>query len=375
MYAFFETGNLIATDHDGKSLWQRMLNEDYGAVESNIGLAASPILVNDVLVILVDHEGPSYLLGVDVKTGETRWKTDRTSRTSYSSPALVPIGGATQIVVSSAGSIDGFDPKTGEMLWTYEEGIGGNRASTPLAIGDGLFAIGASPGMHNEREAEAKKTNFVMQVESVDGKYVPKILWKTEEAMTSHCSPIAYGGYAYWVNRAGVVYCFDLKTGKTLYAKRANGVCWATPVGVGDRVYFFSKDGMTTVLQSGPEHHVLAENMLWDPEKVGRDSMSRDRSSGEHQGHGGEAAAGSATSSVTRTKSVSEATTGDDKKPSDAEAKKPVDSQPSESAENTPTERRRGRRDSAEGSGGRGVRGNGEGGGRPPMTEKEREEN
>lgn len=286
VYAFFETGNVVATDHEGKIAWQRNLTEDYGPFESNIGLASSPLLVNDVLVILVDHEGPSYLLGLDAKSGETRWKTERTSRTSYSSPAVVPVAGTLQIVCSSAGSIDGYDPNTGAMLWTYDEGIGGNRASTPLAIGDGLFAIGASPGMHNEREEEAKKTNFVMHVDLVEGKSVPKIVWRTEEAMPSHCSPYAYAGHAYWVNRSGVIFCYDLKTGQNCYAKRANGVCWATPVGIGDRVYFFSKDGMTTVLKTGPEHIVLAENMLWDPEKAGRDSMARDRSAAGHQGHG-----------------------------------------------------------------------------------------
>lgn len=287
VYAFFETGNVVATDHLGKRIWSRSLTEDYGAFESTIGLASSPALVHDVLVILIDHEGPSYLLGLDAKSGQTRWKTDRTSRTSYASPAVVPVAGRPQIVCSSSGSVDGYDPETGEQLWTFEDNVGGNRAGAPLAIADGLFAVGASPGMHSEREEQAKKTNFVMQVEFIDGKFAPKIVWRTEDAMPAFNSPMVHDGYAYWVNRSGVVYCYDVKTGRNHYTKRTNGVCWATPVGLGNRIYLFSKDGMTTVLASGPEYQVLAENMLWDPDKVGRDSIGRNRDSNTHQQQSG----------------------------------------------------------------------------------------
>lgn len=364
-YAFFETGNVVATDHSGKLLWQRVLTEDYGAFESTIGLASSPILVNDILVILIDHEGPSYLLALDSATGETRWKTDRTSRTSYTSPSLVPISGTQQIVCSSSGSVDGYDPKTGEILWTYEENVGGNSTGVPLAIRDGMFAVGASPGMHNEREELAKKTNFVMRVEFVDGKYVPKVVWRTEDAMPSFNSPLVHGECAYWVNRAGVVYCYDAATGKSLYTKRTNGVCWATPVGLGNRVYLFGKDGMTTVLAVGPEHQVLAENMLWDPEKAGRDAMSRDRSgTGGHQGHGGPPAAKS--EPAPGGKSQADAPSGGrPKSDGPTNGKEPATGKPIRPAATDAVQS-----ESPAARGGR-PSGDGTGSGRPAMTEKE----
>ena len=354
VYTFFETGNVLALDHLGKQVWQRDLTADYGSFESTIGLASSPILVNEVLAILVDHEGPSYLIGLDAQTGETRWKTDRASRTSYSSPAVVSIAGKPQIVCSSSGSIDGYDPTTGELIWTYEENVGGNRAGAPLAIGEGMFTVGASPGMHNEREEQAKKTNFVMRIEIVDGQYVPKVVWRTEEAMPAFNSPVVHNGFAYWVNRAGVVYCYDAVTGKNHYTKRTNGVCWATPVGLGDRVYLFGKDGMTTVLASGPEFRVVAENMLWDPEKAGRDAMSRERPASNHQGHT-DASAKAPDASSQPNQPVAEGglparpakgSTNSDVTPTDASPTAPASAGPGQPAA----------------------------GGRPPMTEKEQEE-
>lgn len=280
VYAFFETGNVVALSHEGNVLWERILTEEFGPFESTIGLASSMLLTSDAIVLLIDHEGPSYLLSIDKETGKDLWKTDRDSRVSYASPSLVPVGDTQHIVCSSAGSVDGYDPSTGELLWSYAENIGGNRSATPLAIGDGRFVIAASPGMHNENEAEARKSNGVMTIRKDGDRFVAEVAWRTEEAMPAFNSPLVHQGLAYWVNRAGIVFCFDAMTGEKHYAKRIQQGCWATPVGVGDRIYIFGKDGLTTVLKSGPDFEILAENQLWDPEQVGAEWLARQRASG-----------------------------------------------------------------------------------------------
>ena len=87
-----------------------------------------------------------------------------------------------------------------------------------------------------------------------------------------------HGGHAYWINRTGVVFCIDVKTGEQKYAERVKqSLCatplrdpfarplWATPLGIGDRLHLFGKDGLTTVLKPGPSFEILRENTLWDP--------------------------------------------------------------------------------------------------------------
>lgn len=321
VYTFFETGNLLAFSHEGGLLWERKLTEDFGPFESTIGLASSPLLINDELVILIDHEGPSYLLAVDKLTGKTRWKTDRDSRVSYASPARVPVGKETHIVCSSAGSVDGYDPDSGRLLWSHSEEIGGNRSATPLPLGDGRFVIAASPGMHNENESEARRSNGVMTIKKSDDGFSAAIKWRTEEAMPAFNTPTVHHGFAYWVNRAGVVFCFDAETGVKQYAQRIKQGCWATPVGVGDRVYFFGKDGLTTVLKSGPEFEVLAENQLWDPEQSGVEWLARQRASGGksvgHREH--DSAEHKPADDVSKGKATAKSTESGNPRPSDAE--------------------------------------------------------
>jgi outer membrane protein assembly factor BamB len=268
VYAYFESGDVVALSLDGKLLWHRSLSKEFGKFQNKFGLSASPVQTADSVIVLVDDEGPSYLIALDKATGNSRWKTDRKSRTSWSSPAIVPANGKSQVVVSSAGSVDGYDPATGELLWSIDD-VGGNTAATPLPFAEGRFLVGASPGREGGQRAElATKSNLAIAIDEVDGKPAPRVLWTAEKAMPSFGSPMVHKGYAYWVNRTGAVYCFDASTGELKYNERTKQSVWATPIGIGDRVYLFGKEGTTTVLAAGPEFKVLAENQLWDPAAV-----------------------------------------------------------------------------------------------------------
>jgi outer membrane protein assembly factor BamB len=266
IYAYFESGDVIALTLDGKPRWSRSLTKDYGPPQNEFGLAASPVQTADRIMVLVDDVGPSYLLALDKATGDVVWKTDRASRKSWASPALIPFGETVQIVVSSAGSVTGYDPQTGRPLWEFGE-VGGNTGTTPVAAGDGVFLISASPGREGDFAEEAKKSNGLMSVQKIGDEWVPRFVWTNPAASPSWGSPIVHQGLAYWVNRVGVVYCLDVTTGQIAYTERVKQGCWATPVGIGDQIYIFGKDGLTTVLASGEEFRVLAENVLWSADQ------------------------------------------------------------------------------------------------------------
>jgi outer membrane protein assembly factor BamB len=274
VYAFFESGDVVGLSIDGKQLWQRSLSSEFGKFKNKFGLAASPVQTDEAVIILVDDEGPSYIIALDKQSGKTLWKTDRASRTSWSSPSLVTVGGKQQVVCSSAGSVDGYDPASGALLWTISN-VGGNTAATPMPFADARFLVGASPGRDGGERAElATKSNIAVTIDLVDGKPSPRTLWTAQKAMPSFGSPMVHAGHAYWVNRAGAVYCFDVATGDLRYNERTKQSVWATPIGIGDRVYLFGKEGTTTVLAAGSEFKVLAENQLWDPAAVKPDEAA-----------------------------------------------------------------------------------------------------
>ncbi|MFI4875780.1 MAG: PQQ-binding-like beta-propeller repeat protein [Blastopirellula sp. JB062] len=267
VYAFFESGDVVLLTHAGEEVWRRSLSKDYGQFENEYGLGASPVLIDGKLVLLIDHPGPSYLIAIDAATGKTAWKTDRESRGSWSSPMLLKVGEETQVLCSSGGTIDAYAPQNGELLWA-EQGIGGNRICSPFVFADGTFLVGSQTSREFKDEDSVKRSNLAMQVRREGKAWKTEVLWRNEKMTPGMASPVAFGGHAYWVNRSGAVMCLDAETGEERYTERLQQSCWATPLGIGDRLYLFGKDGLTSVISLGSKFKLLAENQLWDPDAV-----------------------------------------------------------------------------------------------------------
>src|SRR5689334_5850020 len=104
------TGILKGFDFNGKELWARDIQKDYGPFGLNWGYASSPLLLDDSLIIQVLHgmktDAPSYLLKIDKNTGKTLWRVERSTDAvreapdSYTTPGLLRYGKNTEIVIT-----------------------------------------------------------------------------------------------------------------------------------------------------------------------------------------------------------------------------------------------------------------------------------
>ena len=251
VYAFFESGDLAAFDHAGKQHWLRSLVKEYGEYQGNHGLGGSPAQSADALYLLVDHDGPSYLLCVDKATGKNRWKVDRKSKISWSSPVYVA-GPTPLVVVSSNGSVEAYAAADGKLVWSLDK-LEGNTVASP-ALSDELIVIGSS----DVGETTALRRAVTASASAAQ----PEVLWKLRGASASFSSPLVYRGQVYVVNKSGVAAAAKAADGEILWTERLPGSCWATAIGSGERVYFFGKDGVTTVVAVGPQFERLAENSL-----------------------------------------------------------------------------------------------------------------
>lgn len=250
VYAFFESGDLIALSQNGELVWQRSLVKDYGEFQGNHGVGASIAATADSLIALVDHSGPSYLLAVNKATGENRWKVDRETKVSWSSPLVRERKGQTEIVVSSNGFVDCYAAKSGERLW-WVTGVDGNTVASPT-LSDDVVLIGSS------------KANQNLAVSS-DGRgdvTATAVKWRAADATSSFGSPLVAHGVAYFVNRSGVLYAVDPTSGATLWNERLPDSCWASPIAADGKIFLFTKGGATVVMQGGREQKRLAENLL-----------------------------------------------------------------------------------------------------------------
>lgn len=245
---FFEGGNLIALTHAGQVRWERNLVEEHGPITSRHGLSASVEQNAESVFVWVERAENPYILSVNKKTGQTAWKVDGLGTTSWASPRLVPVSGGEHLVLSGVGTLVGLDPKTGERLWKFD-GITGNSTPTPMPIGEGRFLIGATVGRDAPSGGNSAESNGVVEIsKGDDGQWRADFVWRAKRATSSFGSPIAHNGMAYFVNRSGVLYGLDLNTGEERFTQRLPGSTWATPLGVGSRVWFFGKDGEVTIM-------------------------------------------------------------------------------------------------------------------------------
>lgn len=116
VYVFFQDFGLISFDANGKERWRRPL----GPFNMFYGFGASPILVDDKVILPVDQDSPSsYLVAVDKNTGRVRWQVERPVVISgYSTPIVYqPKHGPKQIVVPESFQLSAYSVADGKRVW------------------------------------------------------------------------------------------------------------------------------------------------------------------------------------------------------------------------------------------------------------------
>lgn len=259
IYVFFETGDLVAISHNGNKIWHRVLTSDYGKFENNHGLGSSPTQNETHLFLNVEHKGPSYLVSIKKSDGKTDWKVDRPSGSSWSSPIFTDSTNPQQVIVSSAGSVAGYDAADGQELWSVD-GLDGNSVPSPT-LSDGKLIVGARLP---EFAAEGSiRSNCCLEL-ATGTEEVPQVVWRADKAISDYASPVICGEFVYFINKVGVLHCLDANSGKLHFRNRLNSPCWATPVATNSHVYFFCKNGSTQVIEASDKFKVVADNALWD---------------------------------------------------------------------------------------------------------------
>ena len=247
IYVFFETGEFLGISHAGALRWQRSLVKEYGKFRGRHGIGSSLRLSRSGVLVLVAHDGPSFLLSADKKTGENLWMTERPQGIAWSTPVVCQHQGEEIILVSSGDGLNAYGEQDGQRIWGLD-GMEGNRIPSPTPFLGGVI-IGSSKRGHN----------LAIRFPSA-GEDRPTVLWRAENATTYFCSALAHRDHAYFVNKAGVAYCLDLATGTERWIQRLKGQNWVSPIGVGERVYFFSMRHGTEVLQASDYFEKLTEN-------------------------------------------------------------------------------------------------------------------
>ena len=256
VFAVFGGGGVAALDFDGKVLW---VNRDFKFFSEH-GLGASPILYKDMVIMTFDpssRTGRKEKIGwkvpwdgaaiwaLDKKTGKLVWEGKRkASRLAHVTPNLMEVGGKLQLISGAGDVVQGFDPDSGERLWSvYSQGEG----VVPSIVTGGGLAYSISGFEATTIRAVAPGG---------------KIVWEQTRSASHIPSMIYDQGLLYNIHEGGIATCMDAKTGDVIWQARVGGQHWASPILAGGKIYFLSEEGETVVIETGRRYKEIARNRL-----------------------------------------------------------------------------------------------------------------
>jgi outer membrane protein assembly factor BamB len=318
VYVFFADFGLLSYDMDGRERWRVLL----GPFNNLYGMGASPVLVDDEVVLTCDQNTDSFVIAVGQHDGRVRWKTPRPeAHSGHSTPILYkPSGGRTQIIIPGSFLLTAYAAATGEKIW-WARGLSFELKSTPVVNGDTLYINGfGSP----ENQPGAQKVippfeDVVAQYAGAGGRLLlsglpngnarswidldsngevsrseweyyraamasengmlairlggrgdvtdTNLRWKYHKSVPQLPSPLIYANVLYMVNDGGIVTALNPDTGAEIGQGRLKGAIdhyFASPVAADGKVFVLSEQGKVAVLPSGGSLEPIVVNDLHD---------------------------------------------------------------------------------------------------------------
>ena len=269
VYAIGAVGNLVCLDGaDGSVIWQKDLNAILGIrlsevensdgfrtqYEENTTLAwvrsGAPLIVDETVVVAgggPEGETRATLLAFDLKTGELKWKGGD-AMIAYGSPVLATVAGQRQILLTCESQAFGFNPSTGEILWSHarpgqSDGSANTSQISVISDTDVLTSKGYLDGggdrIHLERQ---------------DGKLIASSVWSSPKVLnTKLTSPLIHEGFAYSLSN-GFMECARLSDGKQMW-KRRGRFGHGQVLMVGNHILLHSESGELLLLEATPDEY------------------------------------------------------------------------------------------------------------------------
>lgn len=252
-FAIFVDGELVAFDFEGKPVWQRSL----GLPENSYGYASSLVAFEDLLIVQLDHNKDSFVVGIDAATGRDRWKTPRDFGPSWASPQIIQGPKGPLLVTVASSFLIAYDPRTGSESWRVECLKEAEVAVSPFYADGVVYA------------AAEYNTLAAVDVSS------HKVLWENHDAIPGISTPVVANGLMVFGSTDGGIICLDAKTGVELWRKETDEGIFASPALAGEHMYVIDRTGTVHVFEAQRSGYravgspVIGEEVYASPAIVG----------------------------------------------------------------------------------------------------------
>ncbi len=270
-------GTACLDTRTAKVLWERR------DLECNHyrGSGSSPILYRDLLILHFDGSDLQYLVALHKDTGRTVWRVNRSIdfqdlgpdgkpmiegdlRKAYATAHVAAIDGIPTLLSQGAKALYAYDPLSGGEFWRVEERQNHSASTRPLFVNGIVYApTGFSQGQLLAIRPGRKGEVLDANAEPAPGSQLA-VVWKSKRSIPKKPSLLHHDGLIFGIEDGGVASCWDAATGDVVWNERIGGNHSASPLLAEGRIYFFSEEGETAVIEASRTFRRLAVNKLGD---------------------------------------------------------------------------------------------------------------
>jgi outer membrane protein assembly factor BamB len=234
-----------------KLLWQNDLVENLSARVPEWGIACSPLVEGNLVIVQPGSPGGS-VVALDVQSGKIVWKALK-DPSGYSSPVAATINGVRQVVCCTGGAACGLAAADGRQLWYYpwHTDYNGNIA-TPIVMGSYVF-ISSNYGhgcalLHITGKEDAMKAE-------------PVYVRRNKLMRNHHSTCVLKDGYVYGFDSGpGVLRCVDLRKGEQTWEARDHFK--GCPIIADDRLIILTEEGNLVLADASPKECKITATLL-----------------------------------------------------------------------------------------------------------------
>lgn len=262
LYVLFGDVGLYCYTVNGDFLWSKEIEPRKTLF--GYGAAASPIVHDELVIMVYDNMEDSYVAAYDAVTGNERWKEKREEMSTWATPFLWKTAHRNEIIVPGFNKTRSYD-LDGKVLWSLSGPMSRLVIPSPFASGELLYVTSGYVG-DKERPVYAIRPGaddeIVVEDDDAESEY---LAWFRPQAGPYNTSPIVYRDRYYTLYDRGFLTSHNAKTGEEVYGKKrfAPGASFtASPWAYNGKLFFLSETGDTYVVEAGDEFKLLKTNSL-----------------------------------------------------------------------------------------------------------------
>lgn len=204
LYALGATGELRCLDaKSGVVIWGKNILKDNQAGNLSWAMAASPLIVDDKVIVLPGGPGGKSVVAYNKVSGAPVWRALDDAQ-AYVSPILTTLAGRRQVVIVSASRVMGVAPEDGSLLWSHPWDTSmGINVSQPIVVSGNRFFISSGYG----------KGAALVEISGSGKSFTARTVWENTNMKNKFNSSVIYQGHAYGLDE-GILTCVDVNTGE-----------------------------------------------------------------------------------------------------------------------------------------------------------------